>query len=104
MPTYRIVYKSYYREHSEFGHADVIGKDELAALRKFFREIRSDLRDADLLEGAELPEVKALDVKGEYKWWAGDWYHAYRGIEEIHVLACPTCGGTGEIAAASAAP
>ena len=102
MPTYRVYYKAYYREHSEFAHTDVQARNELSALRKFFQERRSELREADLLHGAELPDLNRLDVSAEYRWWEGDWLQVYRGVEEVDVAPCPLCEGTGEVAGAVA--
>src|SRR4030042_830527 len=76
MPTYRVYYKGYYHEYSEFEHADVEAADELSALREFFKQRRSELREADLLEGAQLPTLARLSVSGEYRWWEGDWLRA----------------------------
>ena len=102
MLTYRVYYKGYYREYSEFEHTDVEASNELSALRKFFKERRSELREADLLEGAELPSLASLDVRSEYRWWEGDWLQVYRRVEEVDVAPCPLCEGTGEVAGAVA--
>jgi hypothetical protein len=102
MARYRVYYKGYYREYSEGKHADVDASDEVSALRKFFKERRSELREADLLEEAQLPSLGSLDIHGEYIWWEGDWLEEYRGIEEIDLTPCPLCDGTGEVASAVA--
>ena len=97
MTRFRIYYKSYYHEHSEFSHADVQARDELSALRKFFKQRRSDLGEADLLDAAQLPDLASLDVSGEYRWWEGDWLQVYRGVEKASVAPCPLCEGKGEV-------
>jgi len=102
MSTYRVYYKAYYRELSEFAHTDVQARNELSALRKFFKERRSELREADLLDGAELPDTASLDVNGEYRWWEGDWLQVYRGIEKVDAVSCPLCEGKGEVGGAVA--
>lgn len=98
MPTYRVYYKGYYREYSESKHTDVEAADELSALREFFRQRRSELGEADLLEGAQLPTLARLSVSGEYRWWEGDWLQVYRGVEQVDVEKCPLCSGAGEVA------
>ena len=98
MGRFRVYYKGYYHEYSEFEHADVEAADELSALREFFKQRRSELREADLLEGAQLPSLARLSVTGEYRWWEGDWLHVYRGIEQVDVEQCPLCNGAGEVA------
>ena len=102
MPTYRVYYKGYYHEYSEFQHTDVEAADELAALREFFKQKRSELREAELLEGAGLPRLARLKVGREYRWWEGDWLQGYRGIERVDVARCPLCEGRGEVAGAVA--
>jgi len=102
MPTYRVYYKGYYHEHSESNHTDVEARNELSALRKFFKQRRSELREAELLDGAQLPGLASLDINSEYRWWEGEWLHVYRGIERIDVARCPMCGGSGEITGATA--
>ena len=102
MPTYRVYYKGYYHEYSEFEHEDVEAADELSALREFFKQKRSELREAELLEGAGLPRLARLNVAGEYRWWEGDWLQVYRGIQQVDVEQCPLCSGTGEVAGAVA--
>jgi hypothetical protein len=97
MPTYRVYHKGYYHEHSEFNHTDVVARDELSALRKFFRQRGSELREADLLDGAQLPDLASLDVGGDYRWWEGDWLHVYRGVEKVTAAPCPLCDGRGEV-------
>jgi hypothetical protein len=97
MGWFRVYYKGYYHEHSEFNHTDVEAENELSALRKFFKQRRSDLREAELLAGAQLPDLASLDINSEYRWWEGEWLHVYRGIERIDVARCPMCGGSGEI-------
>ena len=97
MPTYRVYYKGYYHEHSESSHTDVVARDELSALRRFFRERGSELREADLLDGAQLPDLASLDASDEYRWWEGDWLHVYRGVEKVTVAPCPLCEGKGEV-------
>ncbi|MDP2950520.1 MAG: hypothetical protein Q8P22_13425 [Chloroflexota bacterium] len=97
MPTFRVYYKGYYHEHSEWNHTDVEARDELSALRKFFRERRAELREADLLHGAQLPSLASLDPRSEYRWWEGDWLEVYRGIEKVDVAPCPVCEGEGEL-------
>lgn len=98
MATYRVYYKGYYREHSEFMHMDVPAQDERAAVREFFKEIRDHLREFDLLDGSGLPDLRSVRVDGEYKWWEGDWFEVYRGVEEVDVATCPLCQGKGEVA------
>ena len=102
MPTYRVYYKGYYHEHSESNHTDVEARNELSALRKFFKQRRSELREAELLGGADLPDLVGLELKGEYRWWEGEWLHVYRGIEKVGVAPCPICQGTGEVSDAAA--
>jgi len=97
MPTYRIYWKGYYREHSEFPHVDIAARSKLSALRKFFEEIRSELEEDDSLEGSDLPDPRTLRVDGEYKWWQDEWLHDYRGIEEVDAVLCPWCEGSGEV-------
>jgi len=102
MSRFRVYCKGYYHEHSESNHTDIVAKDELSALREFFRQRRSELRGADLLDGAQLPDLASLDVSGEYRWWEGDWLHVYRGVEKVAVAPCPVCGGKGEVSDAVA--
>lgn len=102
MPTYRVYYKGYYHEHSESNHTDVEARNELSALRKFFKQRRSELREAELLDGAQLPGLASLDINSEYRWWEGDWLHVCRAIEKIDVARCPMCGGSGEVVGAVA--
>ena len=102
MGRFRVYYKGYYHEHSESNHTDVVARNELSALRKFFKQRRSELREADLLDGAELPNLATLDINSEYRWWEGEWLHVCRGIEKIDVARCPLCGGSGEVTGAVA--
>lgn len=102
MGLFRVRYKSYYREHSEFGHSDILARNELSALRKFFNERRSELREAELLDGAQLPDIRSLDLNSEYRWWEGDWLQVYRGIEKVDAVSCPLCEGKGEVGGAVA--
>ncbi len=97
MSTFRIYYKGYYREHSEFMHMDVLAQDERAAVREFFKEIRNHLRESDLLDGSGLPDLRSVRVDGEYKWWEGDWLQVYRRVKEVDVVPCPLCEGSGEV-------
>jgi hypothetical protein len=96
MATYRIYWKGYYREHSEFAHIDVEAPSKRASLRQFFREIRSELRENDE-DDSEIPDLRKLRIDGEYSWWVGDWLHDYRGLEEIDAVTCPVCEGRGEV-------
>jgi len=102
MPTYRVYWKGYYREHSEFAHADISARSKVAALRKFFDEIRDELEEDDSLQGSALPDPATIKVDGEYKWWQGDWFHDYRGVEQIDAVPCPVCEGRGEVTSAVA--
>ena len=97
MATYRVYWKGYHGEHSEFAHVDINARNKVAALRKFFDEIRNELEEEDSLEGSDLPDLRTLRVDGEYKWWQDEWLHDYRGIEEIDAVPCPVCDGTGEV-------
>ncbi|MGQ9571622.1 MAG: hypothetical protein ACUVV3_00310 [Dehalococcoidia bacterium] len=97
MPTYRVYYKGYYHEHSEHNHTDVQARDELSALRRFFKQRRSELREADLLDGAGLPNVASLDINSEYRWWEGDWLQVYRGVRQGGLAPCPLCGGSSQV-------
>ncbi len=97
MPQYRIWYKSYYREHSEFGHEDVEAPSRGDALRAFFLH---RLEAPEVIEGydGEPPETLA-DIVPErvQSWWEGDWLVAYRGIRASNLVACPSCEGRGEV-------
>jgi hypothetical protein len=97
MQTYRVYYKGYYHELSEFKHFDVPARTEISALRKFFRLRKAELGDADLLYGADLPDVRTLKVQSEYRWWEGEWLEVYKGIEKVETVACPLCEGVGEV-------
>lgn len=97
MHTYRIHFKGHYHELSEWKHYDVTARTQLSALRKFFRFRRQELEDADLLDGAGLPGLSALDINTEYRWWEGDWLEVYKGIEELSIEPCPLCQGQGEV-------
>ena len=73
MPRYRIWYKGYYHEHSEFGHDDIDAQSEDEALHTFFKERIESTDFLDKYDG-ELPEViEDLVPEKVGSWWEGDW-------------------------------
>lgn len=98
MPKYRVAYKYYYYEHSEWSHTDVVADSKRLALQEFFAEIRSFIENSDL-EDAHLPDRGRVRWGEEYQWWEGDWLTVYQGIEETDAEICPLCLAQGEVSA-----
>ncbi len=101
MPKYRVYYKYYYHEHSEFSHTDVIADNSRRALQAFFRRIRAFAHEMEFDEPG-IPDLRRVRPGGDYSWREGDWLASYRGIDEVDAIACPTCEGHGEVPSAVA--
>lgn len=85
MSTFRIGYKSYFRESSEH-HSDCIGaENESAALKVFAKE-------------HEIPGASRQKPE-KWQWWDGEFLYQFRVIELAKTIPCPDCGGEGEFAA-----
>ncbi len=97
MPTYRISYKCYYHEHSEYGHEDIVAASEEEALRLFIQGRLSELKDIDDYDGQEAAGLSDVEPSRLKSWWEGDWLIAYRGIHETDMVQCPVCHGEREV-------
>ena len=103
MPTYRVQYKSYYREHSEFGHEDVESQSEDDALEAFYKGRIFEIEHLEVYRGGRPDSVSEIEPRFVESWWEGDWLLTYRGIEETDMVRCPVCHGLGEVARDTAA-
>ena len=84
MRTFRIGYKSFYRETSDH-HSDYIhAENESAALEVFAKRHK-------------IPTESTLPPD-KWTWWDSEWLCEFRAIESVNVLPCPHCDGNGEIA------
>lgn len=83
MNTFRIGYKTFYRETSDH-HSDYVqAESESAALKAFAKEhniSRANRRKPD-----------------NWEWWDGESLCVFRAIEPVTVIPCPHCNGKGEI-------
>lgn len=83
MSTFRIGYKSFYRETSDH-HSDYVdAENERAALNAFASKHR----------------IKRTDRKrsANWKWWDKEYLYELRAIEQVEMAPCPHCNGSGEI-------
>ena len=97
MPRYRINYKAYYHEHSEYWHEDVEAESPPAALRAFFMERLESTDSLDDYDGDTPKRKRDVDPERVRSWWEGDWLFSYRGISESDLVPCPVCDGRGEV-------
>jgi len=84
MKTFEIQYKCYYGETSDYGCEYVRARDKNAALRKFARS-----------RGMYKVDLENVD---NWRWESGVWFEKFKYIQEVDVIPCPHCGGTGEVA------
>ncbi len=85
MNTFRIGYKSFYRETSDH-HSDYIEADNrIAALKVFAKEHK-------------IPKA-SRQQPDKWKWWDGEWLYEFRVVEPVKIIPCPHCSGKGEITA-----
>ena len=88
MITFRVGYKSFFRESSEY-HSDYFqAESETTALKVFAKEHR--------IPGASRQQPD------KWQWWDGEYLYQFRVIERIKTIPCPLCRGDGEIAAEQA--
>ena len=88
MSTYRIGYKSFYRETSEHYSDYIPAEDESAALKAFAKEHK-------------VPKA-SQQQPDKWNWWEGEWLCEFRAIEPVMVIPCPHCSGKGEVAITTA--
>lgn len=86
MNTFRIGYKSFYRETSDH-HSDYIqAENEIAALNAFAKEHK-------------IPRANRQQPD-KWEWWDGEWLYVFRTIEPVKIIPCLHCGGKGLVAVA----
>ena len=77
--TFRISYKVYLGETSDYCHEDLLAVTKEEALQRFFK--RNKIEDG------------TPDNPDTWRWWDGDWWAAFKNIQEVQVEKCVTCGG-----------
>lgn len=82
--TFKIGYKGYYHEYSEWYSFYVEAFNERAALEKF----------------AERFGIRQPVNVNSWRWEDGDWLMAFKYIKQVELRTCPHCNGTGSIAVA----
>jgi hypothetical protein len=84
--TFKISFKMYYHELSEWSSDYIAAKSKSAALRSFIARHK--------IKEAKLKHQKTL------RWWEGDWYMVFQLIEEVPTTpkVCPHCRGSGTLA------
>jgi regulation of enolase protein 1 (concanavalin A-like superfamily) len=84
---FKVAYKCYYHELSDWAHDHIRAKDKENALRVFASRHRINIQQE------EKPE--------NWRWWDGDWYMCFCRIDEMEQMPklCPHCQGTGKILA-----
>jgi hypothetical protein len=84
MNTFRIGYKSFYRETSDHNSDYIQAENEDAALKKFAKEHK-------------IPRA-SRQLPDKWNWWEGEWLCEFRAVEPVKVIPCPHCSGNGEVA------
>jgi hypothetical protein len=88
MKTFRIGYKSFYRETSDHNSDYIQAENEKSALKIFAKK-------------HQIPKASS-QPPDKWNWWDGEWLNEFRAIEPVKVIPCPHCSGNGEIAVTEA--
>jgi len=72
---FRIYYKAYLGEQSDWCYDDLLAATEEEALRRFLR--RKKITDGDSAN----PD--------SWRWWEGDWWCGFKIIDEVRLDECP---------------
>lgn len=83
LKTFKVSFKSYYRELCDWGSEYVKARNRRTALRKFATK--------------HVVKSANCDDPEDWRWWEGDWYHAFHLIEEVARTPriCGHCKGAG---------